>query len=393
MSSNDATIIEQKKNENDGTNTSQINIGNKIKNFIISVISIIIIVVIYLFIGGFTLYGCKIGQSNILPTDLNCMPYGGTEPNIQQIQTNIFVTNTDPPLSQKLSFPYNKYNSKNSIIDILRKYKESPSVTSISNYLISILESLISFNYSSMNIFYNLLNNLPEMLILLVGPIVTIFYVAFIFIIDHIYLIYLWFYNMYWLFKQNINKDNNNSPVWEDISFNKPFEFGISIIYVIIFLCLFWFFLMGIPFIALIILLWCIFSIISYKGVLNIQETNVISIIIDVFKYNKVTITTIISIFVIISAFSNLGTISGVFCILTIILIYYGFLSIDLFKSVDENKLSKLVSYDQAKKTCNKMKTDTYKNLLNKLPFFSGGGNLLVNEIKKISNSIKNLKK
>ena len=41
-----------------------------------------LIIVIYFFLGGLVLYGCKIGQSNILPTDENCYPYTNLKPEI-----------------------------------------------------------------------------------------------------------------------------------------------------------------------------------------------------------------------------------------------------------------------------------------------------------------------
>lgn len=391
MSTNDSTsLIEKVKNENENKSTNKKSVYQKLKNFIISVISIIVILVIYYIFGGFILYACKIGQSNILPTEINCMPYSGNEPNIQPIQTNIFLSNTEPQLSEKLSFPYDKYNSKNSIIDFLRSYKESPNTNKFVNYFISILYYVMNFNYSCLNFYFNFINLMPETLIILLGPLITIFYITFIFIFDHIYLIYLWFSQMYWLFKKNISTESDTKVKWSDITFLQPAEYGISIIFVILFLFLFWLYFLGIPFISIIMLSWCVFSILGYKGVLNNKETNVLGIVKEMFKHFKVTITSIISIFVIISSFSNLGIIPGIFCILIVGLIYYGSLSINLFTKIDNEKLSKLVSYEQAKKTC-KVSNDMFTNIMKKLnvPFFRGGANnKLVQEINKISKKI-----
>jgi hypothetical protein len=389
---NDTSLIDKIKNENQGNKSNNKSIYYKIKNFIISVLSLIVILVIYCIFGGFIMYACKIGQSNILPTELNCLPYGGNEPNIQPIQTNIFLTNTDPQLSEKLSFPYNKYNSKNSIIDFLRLYKDSPNTNKITNYFISILFHLLSFNYSSLNFYFNFINNMPEVLIILLGPFISLFYFTFIFILDHIYLIYLWFTQMYWFFKKNVSVSSDTKVKWSDITFLQPTEYGISILLVIIFLFLFWIYLTGIPFISVVLLTWCIFSILGYKSVLNNKETNVFGIIKELFKHFKVTITTIISIFVIISSFSNLGTIPGIFCLIVVSLIYFGTLSINLFKPVNDEYFTKLVSYEQAKKTC-KMNNETFSNILKKfnVPFFSGGGNYhnkLIQEINKIGKKL-----
>ena len=77
------------------------------------------------------MYVCKLAQSNILPTDINCAPYTDTEPNIQPIETNIFQTDGEKPLSMKISFPYDVYNSKNYILDMFREYKNESN----SNFL------------------------------------------------------------------------------------------------------------------------------------------------------------------------------------------------------------------------------------------------------------------
>lgn len=390
---NDTSTIEQVKQENEGTSTNDKSIGEKIKNFFVSIISIIIILISYYIIGGFILYSCKIGQSNILPTEINCMPYGGNIPNIQPIQTNIFLNNTDPQLSEKLSFPYDKYNSKNSIIDLLRSYKESSTSNQFTNYFISILDNFINFNYSTFNFYFNFINNMPETLIILLGPIITIFYITFVFIFDHLYLIYLWFSQMYWLFKKNTSISTDNAPKWSDISFDEPVEYGICILYVILFLFLFWIYFLGIPFISFTLLSWCIFSMLAFKGQLNGKQVNVFDIVKDMFKHYKVTITSVMSFFVILSSFSNLGSIPGLFCLLTVGLIYFGFLSINIYKPINDENLTKLVSYEQAKKTC-KVKIDSYTSLFKKfnIPFLSGGGKKLVEEINKFSKKLNKYK-
>jgi hypothetical protein len=109
-----------------------------------------------------------------------------------------------------------------------------------------------------------------------------------------------------------------------------------------------------------------------------------INIIKDLFKYYKVTFMTIFSIFVIASAFGNLGTAPGIFSIVTIAFIYYGIITIDLFKTNNEVGLGPLSSYKQAKKTCNVQGTITEKHgLLYHLIFGQKGGNIS-KELKNI---------
>jgi hypothetical protein len=87
-----------------------------------------------------------------------------------------------------------------------------------------------------------------------------------------------------------------------------------------------------------------------------------------------------------------LGTIPGVFSIITLGLIYWGILSINIFKSVAEDGVTPLSSYDQAKKVCNytegnKEKHGLLYNLLIGSDSQKGGGNLL-KKLKKISKEL-----
>ena len=103
--------------------------------FFVSVLALVAFIIAYFFIGSLVLYSCKVGQSNILPTDEKCFPYTDNIPVIESIQTNIFTTMfTDPQLSLKLKIPYDKDNSKNMFLDILRNYKHEPHSYFLLNY-------------------------------------------------------------------------------------------------------------------------------------------------------------------------------------------------------------------------------------------------------------------
>ena len=81
---NNTSTIDEKKNGNTSDSNSLV---SQIKNFIISVVTIIIIIFVYFSSSGLILYLCKLAQSNILPTELNCAPYTNIKPNIQEIKT------------------------------------------------------------------------------------------------------------------------------------------------------------------------------------------------------------------------------------------------------------------------------------------------------------------
>jgi hypothetical protein len=105
-------------------------------------------------------------------------------------------------------------------------------------------------------------------------------------------------------------------------------------------------------FLSFLLMLWTIFSSITYKAEMNDKKITAGTIIQDVFKYYKLPIMSVISLFVILLAFSTLGTVSGVFSIITLGLIYFGIISIDTFNPISNDNMSLAVSFDQAKKTC-----------------------------------------
>ena len=384
--SNTSAIDEKKKEESNSSDK-----GDYLKNigsFMTSVVVMFIAITVYYTGSGLVLYACKLAQSNILPTDIHCSPYTDLKPDIQPIKTNIFTTGGDSPLSMKLSFPYNEYNSKNYILDMFREYKNDPKSNFLANYFISMIESVIHFNYSIFNKILDMLNGLPEFLLVIFGPAIAAFMTTIIFILDHVYLIYLWFAQMGWFFKTNSNDSGTGNPKWEDVTFISPFNYWCAIGLVILFAILFFFALPVISILAAFSISWCIFSCITYKAEMGDKIISALPIIKDTFKYYKTLIMSILSFFVIVSAFSKLGTLPGIFSILTLALIYFGIISIDLFNSSGKNNLSPVVSDNQAKKTCSFKEPPKEKHgLLYGLLFGQKGGNI-TKEIKAIGKKL-----
>ena len=385
--SSDTSAIDEKKKEESNSSDK----GDYLKNigsFMTSVVVMFIAITVYYTGSGLVLYACKLAQSNILPTDIHCSPYTDLKPDIQPIKTNIFTTGGDSPLSMKLSFPYNEYNSKNYILDMFREYKNDPKSNFLANYFISMIESVIHFNYSIFNKILDMLNGLPEFLLVIFGPAIAAFMTTIIFILDHVYLIYLWFAQMGWFFKTNSNDSGTGNPKWEDVTFISPFNYWCAIGLVILFAILFFFALPVISILAAFSISWCIFSCITYKAEMGGKIISALPIIKDTFKYYKTLIMSILSFFVIVSAFSKLGTLPGIFSILTLALIYFGIISIDLFNSSGKNNLSPVVSDNQAKKTCSFKEPPKEKHgLLYGLLFGQKGGNI-TKEIKAIGKKL-----
>ena len=132
----------------------------------------------------------------------------------------------------------------------------------------------------------------------------------------------------------------------------------------------------------------CIFSCITYKAEMGGKIISALPIIKDTFKYYKTLIMSILSFFVVVNAFGKLGTIPGIFSILTLLLIYFGIISIDLFNPSSKENLSPVVSFNQAKKTCSFKEPSKEKHgLLYGLVFGQQGGNI-TKEIKEIGKKL-----
>lgn len=388
-SSSDTSAIDEKQAELNSS-SGKGEIYSNIKGFITSIITIIILIGIYFSSSGLILYACKLAQSNILPTDIHCTPYEETRPNIQPIETNIFTTNTEPPLSMKMNFPYDKYNASNQVLDMIRQYKNQSDSNFLGNYLLSIVESIVHMNYLVFNKILNIFNeNLPESVIVMFSPILVGIILSIIFFHDHLYLIYLWFANMGWFFKKNSNETGKGQPKWDDVTVASPTDYGLAICLVMLFIFIFF---VGFPFLSIIVfftMVWCVFSCIAYKASMGGKIISVAPIIQDVFKYYKIPIMGFFSFLVIVSAFTKLGTTPGIFSVITLLMIYSGIITIDMFTPIAQDNLSKVVSYEQAKKTCDFKPVEKEKHgLLSDLLFGKQSGGNITKQLKKISKTI-----
>ena len=197
---------------------------------------------------------------------------------------------------------------------------------------------------------------------------------------------------MGWFFKTNTNDSGKGTPKWEDVTFAWNFRYWSAIALAIIFVMGFFFALPVISILAAFSMSWCIFSCIAYKGEMGGKIISALPIIKDTFKYYKTIIMSILSFFVVTSAFNKLGLVPGIFSIITVILIYFGIISIDLFNTSSKENLSPLVSFSQAKKTCN------FKETLSEIPkekhgllyslIFGQKGGSITKEIKEIGKKL-----
>ena len=372
------------------TETSTSTYFQNIKSFIYSLIKKIFHVFIYIILAAMVLYSCKVAQSGIIPSDTGCKPYESNDPTIKPVKTNIFETlYSDPQMSEKLTIPYEKDNTKNTIVDLIRGIKEKSNVSSITTYFISIFESVIAFNYSAFEIFYNILNKFPEFLILILGPFLLVFYAFIVFIIDHLYFLITWFTQMKWLFKKNLNDTKSGSPEWENISLEyDAFGFGMSVGIAILFAILGFLLLpLLMPFGSLAILVYCIFSIVGYNGYLDGKPSGISSVIKGVFSNYKVYISILLSLIVISTAYSILGSAAGIGAIITVILMYFGIIAINIYNPIPEKNLTVAVPIVEATKVYTPVEEHESYEHGGLLSFFGGqkGGSKLSNKLKSLN--------
>jgi hypothetical protein len=198
---------------------------------------------------------------------------------------------------------------------------------------------------------------------------------------------------MGWFFKKNT--EEQGKPIWKDISMLHVFDYLTAIFFVILFIILFFFSIPLLSVTSFLAMAWCIFSCITYKSEMHNKSTTSATIIQYVFKYYKLLIMSVFSFFAVASAFSKLGTLPGIFSMLTLMLIYFGIISIDIFKSELKHDLTPLVSYLQAKKTCSYKEPIKYKHglLYNVLFGQQGGyGGNISKELKNIGKLMSNNK-
>lgn len=357
---NDTSLIDDKKNPS----TSQSIFSSPIFKFIISLIILIIFILFYISSSGLILFLCKLAQSNILPTNADCAPYSNNEPDIRPspIQTNIFTTFTNPALSVKLEIPY-KQNSKHSLLDSFNDYKNNPSSSFLGNYFVSVIESMMRFNYSGLNYVMNTMNEwVPEFLIVAIGPLITpIFYLLGLFL-NPIYLFWTWFKNMHWFFKINKNETGDGKPQWENINIFNPIQLFLAIYFVFLFTCIYFgtiilclfsrYFALITNLLFLMFYYYILGSTLFYKGKMNGRDVSSFSIVIETIKYYKSTILGLISLFFILYIYFIFGMIPAVSSIITLILIYLGTIPIGLSGARGNFNQTPVVSYRQAIKVC-----------------------------------------
>jgi hypothetical protein len=290
----------------------------------------------------------------------------------------------------KLEFPYAE-NASYKFLEMIQAYKEKHNSNFLLNYFISITETLILFNYQSINDIMNYLNEtFNELAVVMLGPIIYGLTGIVLLILNNVYFGYLWFVNMKWFFKKNTNDSQTGGPKWDDVTFLNPIDFGIGIFISFIFFILYFVGFMFLSIIPFMCICSCVITAILFKSKFNETPATSITIIKEVFKEYKLAVVATISVIIVLSAFTKLGALHGLISLAMLSLIYFGLISIDTFEPFKETHLSPLISFKQAVKTCNNAPSATKKasSIYNSLYKEFIGGNNLKKDLKKIGKNL-----
>jgi len=349
-------------------------------------------------ISVLVLYNCKLAQSNILPTDINCSPYTdetGHEPEkIQtQIFTNMFINKERKAMI--LDFPDPKNTWLEYLIKSCKEYKVKPKSSFYGNFAVAVFEGLLVGNLGFYNTIFSILNQFPEFLIVIFGPGIL----GFILFISSFYnafsICYHWLSNLKWMWKKNNNISVNDEtgeieyakytiddikppeytngdpkpPEWIDVRFdalknpdydpdnadkNNPddpkgqefikdsSEWGSWSLALVLAFTLGWMIILALISQGLLIVssgfgFLFIGLFLMYKINLAGKKASISDLLINFFKYNKLIIMSIFSFYVLTNAYAFLGPTSAGFAALTLFCIYY-FKIIEMFVPVKTDK-------------------------------------------------------
>ena len=227
-----ASAIDRAKNKNTAQK-KEINwsaLGKDVLNFLLKLIIIFLI-------GSRVVFACKVAQANILPTDLDCMPYTPANPGEENAspkyesdtpEANIdvsYIYDKDQEGYKQyatiIGFQINESSKNDYLLDKIRKIEYDPKVNPMIKYLCVVIKSMFVFYYGITSSVFNFMNsNLNESLIILLGPYLLKYLSLFIYPVSVIVSIIFCLLNLGWLMKSNKNNDkdynhkSSTEPVW-----------------------------------------------------------------------------------------------------------------------------------------------------------------------------------
>ena len=315
--SNNTSTIDEKKDENNGNNTKKVDIGG----FFGAFIGGLIVIYVYYKIGSYFVYACAISSSCVLPTDTDKPPYvDSASKSLYSKPVSIFDGNA------KIQFPDDIDNLKYYFIDGLRnklkKYGSTNAWTShFCVFFLSFYEALFSLNYSLIQFMFKTINKfgIPQIIILLLGPLFLGLSLFVLFILNWIYALYTLFTSL-----PIFISDNGGSIIGELVGL---WTMWVLFIWIILWAICVVPIALPICFIIFIVLI----SFLLYDGTITENNKEFVNgpvgcgdILTGFFENYPRTILFFYCLYVISIFFQYLGSFAGIFAIIiTIAILYY----------------------------------------------------------------------
>lgn len=329
--------------------------------FMATMFSKLLLLGIIVVTGTCMVYTCRVAQSNILPTDLNCYPYTNIMPIINNgqgdISININVVKTNDGIyATQIKFPLNENmeSLKFGLFGYLKNMIESKDAGNFQLYAATTIQQLLATNLAIINWIFNLYNSyFTESMIIFIVPFLLIFINFFTGIVNSFYLMFLWFYNLPLLFYEP-TRTTAGRKSWTKRNMWSILNWWKSIFWIFIFILLF--FILGIgliiPILAGSITMYSILSPL-FMTARKVDNSNKKYTLMDTFmniiEYKLSVIMYIVSYFVISDAYSSYGSYSALVAIIACLLLY---VFTDIYKQyIPETKTPWNSDYKQAAKT------------------------------------------
>jgi hypothetical protein len=364
--------INNKKKNSEKSNDESPNYGKFISRLCIYTIYILIT---FLLIGSIGLYICKVAQANVLPDNLNYLPFGDKVKEIPEIPINsniikVFglmgfgrILGQKPIKEESTKIVFNSKEIlkgyENGILGVINSLKSNPERASFFGlYISDLLSSIIATNNLIINYLFGIINKYcSETIILLFFPLLLLFLIIFM-IISNIFFCFFYQIKNFSDFFMNKNVKNNTVTWTEPFTYLRPWRAFLLLLY-----CFFLFF----PIIGFIPFFTTFYSIFSPLGLIaNIYNTDKKisfgTFLKDVAIYKSQFFLILFTFGLLYQSSNYLGSDGFIGCLVGILIVNFVLHLYNPFSSNNDNQsiTPGIVSSDQAKVKLN-MKGGTKK--------------------------------
>lgn len=323
------------------------------------------------------LYGTRVAQARVLPTEVGCAPY---DPRVnavidQNITTNMFTT-SKPGAADASARVDAHYVSKKLIFDVpspedggglftsaMTNMVHSPQTTAISAFFGTIGNAMTAFNYGAIELILGGLSELPESAIVMGGPMLAPLIFSGMVALSVLNAMYQWFANLRILFWRNSNREAqtvggnvfNTEPKWYEQSVVDGASYGIAAITAGSMIGVLFAVTISsvLPVVAATNALSCLISTFGFKGKVDNRPYDATSAMMDALHQYKVHISSIVSIALITSSFNMFSPTVGVAALAIVAAMYTNVIPLQLFTQAPPlHDMSATVKHVFAKKKC-----------------------------------------